>query len=256
MHSFKLTPLLLLALNSMVKAADEDTTSYETTVTVTSTPQVVQTTTVPGEVLINGIVYVWTDANGQLTSTTEYETTTVPITTDAQQTSSDAETDSDSDSDSATATATAAATTDGNESTDAAAPSSQPSVPAESSDAATSSADATAAPSSDAQESQSTVSVSNSESAPTQAPTTTAPASSEATSSASSGDDAGEEEEDNDDDDATRSLTLAPNVSSIFVNVPAGDYSTSTITTDTTLSDGRTAALELVVLYTAVCSAN
>lgn len=249
MHSFKLTPLLLLALNSMVKAADEDTTSYETTVTVTSTPQVVQTTTVPGEVLINGIVYVWTDANGQLTSTTEYETTTVPITTDAQQTSSDAETDSDS--------ASATATTDGNESSDAAAPSSQPSVPAESSDAATSSADATAAPSSDAQESQSTASVSNSESAPTQAPTTTAPASSEATSSASSGDDAGEEEEDDDDDDdATRSLTLAPNVSSIFVNVPAGDYSTSTITTDTTLSDGRTAALELVVLYTAVCSAN
>ncbi|CAK9436093.1 uncharacterized protein LODBEIA_P06510 [Lodderomyces beijingensis] len=192
MRSFKFTSLLLLAASSLVSAQTEgeDTTSYEGTTTVTTIPAVTATTTVPGQVNVEGIVYIWTNEEGVLTTTTVYVTTETGPVEQPPATSSE-----------------------------------EPVVETSAAEPASSSGETPA----------------ETTEAPVSA-TTTAPAESSVTVPA----------ETSSQDNLT---ALAPNVSTISVDVPEGDYATSTTTTYTTLLGGETAVLELVVLYTQVCSA-
>ncbi|KAI3404054.1 hypothetical protein KGF56_003090 [Candida oxycetoniae] len=200
MLSLKLVSLLLVAANSFVRGETEDTTSYDGTTVITTTPSVVATTTIPAVVDVYGDVYIWTNEAGALTSTTLYVTVTREI--------------------DATATPAEPSTNDSS----ASEPTEEPS------------ASANASSGSSQQVPQVTSAV------PATTATSTAPLSTTFATPPSSS-------------SSSDVSAVAPNRTTISTDIPDGDYATKTVTTDTILSDGSTAVLELVVLYTAVCNA-
>ncbi|KAI5965490.1 hypothetical protein KGF57_000756 [Candida theae] len=228
MVSTRINALLLLtlgALLSKVHAADGDTTSYDGTTVVTVTPQATATTTVPQVVEENGVVYIWTNEAGVLTTTTIYTQTTTLANAEATST----------DQGSTTATDTTP--------TDQGSSSSVPTVESTSSSISTTSGPP---PSSVAQETGEAQSSS----------TTSQPNESSSSGEVSSSPSSGAAPAATSPSDAT-STALATGNSVIVIptQVPEGDYSTETITTNTVLENGSTAVLELVVLHTAVCHA-
>ncbi|KAI5969255.1 hypothetical protein CANMA_001702 [Candida margitis] len=220
MVSPKISALLLFTLSALLsKANAEDTTSYDGTTVVTVTPQATSTTTVPQVVEQNGVVYIWTNEQGVLTTTTVFTQTTTLA--EAEATPTD---DTTSTGDSTTPT----------------------SDPSNSSPVAVSTSPTT------------TSSISTSSGAPptSSTPQETGESSSTATDNNSSVQKTSSSAPDSSSAPGASSTTVAPgSVIVIPTDVPEGDYSTSTVTSETVLDNGSTAVLELVVLYTAVCSA-